>query len=450
MISILLSGIDGSAPSGLHALLSPKTTGSHSSFARLLQQQSDLVDTDLEQWLHSLHIEPTALFADLKAAGLNPKALLTELKNTPVLNKELTQALKDNGVPTRLIQSLTETQNSSLPTDLDTSTSSQSHSAPTDTALNFIQSTLFIAQEASSLNSATMHQPLKTKAEPSPRFQTQNTLLPDSLIATHKRIAINPESHVQPTLNIAVSTPDTVNATQRKATPNGTDLRFDSSTTNKSPHTATFSSSATLAQPESQESLRQNLAAFQTVPTLGVTDTTVGVSSPQLVSAPLQSMPALPPNYSAHLPTPVTHNQWGSDLGRVVVTLSQHAQLSGPQNAEIRLDPPELGPLRIMLSVTDNIAHATIYAAHAQTRLIVEHALPQLQQQLAQSGLSLGETNVSDQGFTGHSEQNPSQQQASATFNLEGNVQAGGHSALPELNEGTQRLVPDAIIDTFA
>lgn len=467
MISNLLSGLDGAAPSGLHALLNTKAAGSHSSFARLLQQQSDLVDTDLEQWLLSLNIEPDALFAELHAAGLNPKALLVELKNTPELNKELTQALKDSGVPSRFIQALEEAQNPPpLASELEATT--QPDDDLSNTALSFIQSTLFIAQEASSLRrDASVRQPIENSLSSSSRFQTPSAPLSDNLVAASRFVAIGTENPTQTAMGAVstglitpypttAATPLSAKTTQHPTVQSNTDLRFDPNpnlgSSNKSPNAVTFNLQAPFNQPESQEALRQSFNAFQATPTLGPTDTTatIAFAPPQLVNSPLQSMLALPPNYSAQLPTPVTHTHWGSDLGRVVVNLGQQAQLSGPQNAEIRLDPPELGPLRIMLSVTDNVAHATIYAAHAQTRLVVEQALPQLQQQLAQSGLSLGEANVSDQGFSSHTEQNSSQQQASTTFNLEGNVQSVDHSALPELDEGTKRLVPDAIIDTFA
>jgi len=94
---------------------------------------------------------------------------------------------------------------------------------------------------------------------------------------------------------------------------------------------------------------------------------------------------------------PLHHPQWPQALGQHVLHLS-HANAQGPQVAQLRLDPPELGPLRIAIELHQNVAHAAFVSAHAPVRLAVENALPQLQEQLAQAGISLGQTSVSDQG----------------------------------------------------
>lgn len=121
------------------------------------------------------------------------------------------------------------------------------------------------------------------------------------------------------------------------------------------------------------------------------------------------------------------------------------------QTAEIRLDPPELGPMRIMLSINEGVANAMFFAAHAQTRQAIELSLPQLQQQLAQSGLSLGEANVSDQSFFAQSEQQSEQNkgEGSETFHLHGIDQGVETETLHAANT-KQSTSPDAIIDTFA
>src|SRR5690606_27841483 len=94
--------------------------------------------------------------------------------------------------------------------------------------------------------------------------------------------------------------------------------------------------------------------------------------------------------------TPLQNPQWASDFGRQFISLTQGSHTM-PHTAELRLDPPELGPLRISINISDNVAHAIFVSPHAAVRQTVENALPQLQQLLAQAGISLGQTSVNDQ-----------------------------------------------------
>ncbi|OZI74688.1 flagellar hook-length control protein FliK [Bordetella genomosp. 12] len=100
---------------------------------------------------------------------------------------------------------------------------------------------------------------------------------------------------------------------------------------------------------------------------------------------------------SLQLSTPVGATQWGQELSRQVATFSQNLT-QGSHTAELRLDPPDLGPLRVTLSLNDGVASASFVSAHAAVRHAVETALPQLQQALSQAGISLGQTHVGEQG----------------------------------------------------
>ncbi len=64
------------------------------------------------------------------------------------------------------------------------------------------------------------------------------------------------------------------------------------------------------------------------------------------------------------------------------------------QVAEIRLNPPNLGPIEVRLKVEGDRTHVNIVAPHATTREAVEAALPRLREMFAESGLNLGDVNV--------------------------------------------------------
>lgn len=186
-------------------------------------------------------------------------------------------------------------------------------------------------------------------------------------------------------------------------------------------------------------------------------DDTSGTSTVQGMSAPAAMVPAqvqtagatLLPGSTPGIATPLQQPQWGQDFSRQVLTLVQTTH-NQHQTAQLRLDPPDLGPLHITININDNIAHAVFSSAHASVRQAIENALPQLQQQLAQAGISLGQASVNDQ----------SQQQ---TFSGQGRESGGGaiHAAgtsgvRSSVGVSTTHTAtrsprnPNAVIDTFA
>ncbi len=85
---------------------------------------------------------------------------------------------------------------------------------------------------------------------------------------------------------------------------------------------------------------------------------------------------------------------FGEALGdRVIMMAGQRIQ-----SADIRLNPAELGPLRVHVSVDDGTVSVNFHAQHAVTRDAIEQALPRLRELLGDNGLALGDASVSDQG----------------------------------------------------
>ena len=68
---------------------------------------------------------------------------------------------------------------------------------------------------------------------------------------------------------------------------------------------------------------------------------------------------------------------------------------AGSQRAELHLNPPDLGPIRIELSLSAQTADIRFAAAHSMTREGLAQAIPELRQMLASQGLSLGHADVS-------------------------------------------------------
>lgn len=82
---------------------------------------------------------------------------------------------------------------------------------------------------------------------------------------------------------------------------------------------------------------------------------------------------------------------WDNALGQKVLWMVSNQQ----QVAELTLNPPDLGPLQVVLSVTNDQASATFISQHIDVRQALEAALPRLREMMADSGINLGETTVS-------------------------------------------------------
>lgn len=112
---------------------------------------------------------------------------------------------------------------------------------------------------------------------------------------------------------------------------------------------------------------------------------------PGAVPPPPSQTPAQP---SVTLNLPMTHPQWGQDLGSKVTWLLGQ----GIQDAKLQLHPQHLGPVQVHISLNDNQAAVNFVAHHADTRDALQAALPQLRDMLQQSGIQLGQAQVSAQG----------------------------------------------------
>lgn len=108
-------------------------------------------------------------------------------------------------------------------------------------------------------------------------------------------------------------------------------------------------------------------------------------------TAPIAASPNGPAQ--ATISTPVAHNAWGDELGQKITWLAtQHAQ-----SAELHLNPPQLGPLDVVLKISGDQATMLFSSQHAAVRDAVEQALPRLREMLADNGIMLGNATVSDQ-----------------------------------------------------
>lgn len=142
---------------------------------------------------------------------------------------------------------------------------------------------------------------------------------------------------------------------------------------------------------------------------------------PQAIAAQAPAAAARPTSVPlVHVEPRVGSGQWNQDFVSQVSLLVTHRE---PQ-AEIRVNPPQLGPVEVRIGLDGNQVSVTFTAAQPETRAAIENALPQLREMFADNGLALGNASVSAES---------SQQQ----------------SARPE-GSGAARFAPEEVAETEA
>ncbi|MFJ4290692.1 flagellar hook-length control protein FliK [Cupriavidus sp. NPDC089707] len=150
--------------------------------------------------------------------------------------------------------------------------------------------------------------------------------------------------------------------------------------------------------------------------------------------------------------TPALYDsQWPQALGQQMIRLSTQ----GAQSAELQLNPPDLGPLKVVLNVVNDQAQAQFVSPHQAVRAAVEAALPHLRTALSENGIQLGQTSIGADGFAGQAGNGQQQQQApgngrgQAAFGT-GTLAGTETSAPAEPVVRSTRVLARGEIDTFA
>ena len=121
----------------------------------------------------------------------------------------------------------------------------------------------------------------------------------------------------------------------------------------------------------------QDVAAF-TAPTLSA------------VPPSAQNAPSAPVTVA----TPMGSSVWADDFAQQVTWMATGKQ---EQTASLHLNPPDLGPMQVVVKVSDSQATILFTSPHGAVREAIENAMPKLREMMADNGITLGNTSVSDQ-----------------------------------------------------
>jgi flagellar hook-length control protein FliK len=148
---------------------------------------------------------------------------------------------------------------------------------------------------------------------------------------------------------------------------------------------------------------------------------------------------------TARIDQPVGASGWGAELGQKVVWMVGQQK----QTAELQLNPPNLGPLEVRISINQDQMSATFVSHHAAVREAIEAAIPRLRDMLADGGIALGNVAVGAESFA-----QQQQQQQQASFQGNGGGQGpefsltGGESESAS-RESMVRIERDGLVNTF-
>jgi flagellar hook-length control protein FliK len=150
-------------------------------------------------------------------------------------------------------------------------------------------------------------------------------------------------------------------------------------------------------QPATPDALAQDMVKQAELPASATTPAAANTAQTIAPSALAAAMPNLQAIKAGENPqtisTPVGNSGWSDEFSQKISWMSTQQN----QVAELHLNPPDLGPLDVVLKISDNQATALFTSPHGAVREAVESALPKLREMLADNGIMLGNATVSDQ-----------------------------------------------------
>lgn len=119
---------------------------------------------------------------------------------------------------------------------------------------------------------------------------------------------------------------------------------------------------------------------------------------------------------------------------------------AGQQSASLTLNPPDLGPLKVVINVHNDQADTTFISDNDEVRKALESGMSHLRDKMSESGIQLGQANVSTSQQSQQEFQQAAQNRVNQNFKNQTNepVVEGSDQARVTVR------VSDGLVDTFA
>lgn len=158
--------------------------------------------------------------------------------------------------------------------------------------------------------------------------------------------------------------------------------------------------------------------------------------------APIDTQLAPVDALASRLAPSVGTTAWSHALGEKLVWMASGAQ----QTASLTLNPPNLGPLQIVVHVTNDQATASFFSAQPEVRQALEAAFPRLRDMMNDAGIQLGQATVSADTPQQNSTPERQAQRIALPF-------SGIDHATPDILQAVQAPIRQSgrgLVDTFA
>jgi len=157
--------------------------------------------------------------------------------------------------------------------------------------------------------------------------------------------------------------------------------------------------------------------------------------------------PAMPGD---RIPARLGTQAWDNQVSQRIVYM-----VGKEQAATLTLNPPDLGPVQIVLNVTNDQATVAFSSDQLDVRQALENALPRLREMMSESGIALGNATVDANVPDGRQQQQDSERRAQGGQGGAGGLTGDGQDAAPAVNEVAPRTRTVSIgdrgmVDLFA
>ncbi|MBI3230635.1 MAG: flagellar hook-length control protein FliK [Burkholderiales bacterium] len=142
---------------------------------------------------------------------------------------------------------------------------------------------------------------------------------------------------------------------------------------------------------------------------------------------------------------------WDQAVGQKVVWMVA----GGQQTAELTLNPPDMGPMQVVLSVNNDQASVTFSAAQPEVRQALEAAMPKLREMMSEAGVNLTSSSVNT-GMPNQQQQANSGQNDNRSNGSSGNGSRFGSEDASKIDSAPRVVRTSRIstglgaVDTFA
>lgn len=196
-----------------------------------------------------------------------------------------------------------------------------------------------------------------------------------------------------------------------------------------------------------QAQLRETQQQQQQLPVAEEAPAPLAALQAQAAKVDATGNPAMPGD---RIPARLGTQAWDNQVSQRIVYM-----VGKEQAATLTLNPPDLGPVQIVLNVTNDQATVAFSSDQLDVRQALENALPRLREMMSESGIALGnatvDANVPDQ----RQQQQDSDRRAQGGQRGAGGLTGDGQDAAPALNEVAPRTRTVSIgdrgmVDLFA